>query len=514
MENQTNTINGEIISEQKSEQKNQFQQNLEKKTNENSQKNDLEILQNKFNNLRLVCFALILLLGLLASFSFSSQSFLEWQVRQTVDKNFMGSQPSSKDLDNGKLKGLVDSLKDPYSQFLTVEDTKEAEDRLNNRYVGIGIQFDYQNGIKIQKILKNSPASRANLQVGDELVAVNGQKVEEIKVTELADKIRGEAGTTVKIDVKRKISNNSKLENSIQTSFSTNPSVNSPSSSISSASGENNPQISTSRISNLQNSNSTENSSQKNQNSQNSTFLNSSQSLENSNLPNNLLNNSKSPSSLADNSSSNLTNNSADFQILSIEIQRAQIVGELIELEIRGETGIITISSFGDDLDKKMSKIASQIIANPQIKNLIIDLRGNSGGLLGQTVEVVSYFLNTGSVIVQEKSKTETKKLYSVVKNPNLTNYPLKILIDGNSASASEIMAAALRDNRGILLIGQQSFGKGVVQSVFNLSGGNKLKLTIEEWLTPNGLQINKNGLLPDKVVPQGEDILEFTLKQ
>jgi carboxyl-terminal processing protease len=465
MENQTNTVSEEIISEQKKK----FQQDLEKNSNEDYQKNDLEILQNKFNNLRLVCFALILLLGLLTSFSFSSQSFLEWQVRQTIEKNFMGNRPSSKDLDNGKLKGLVGALADPYSEFLTVEDTKEAEDRLNNRYVGIGIQFDFQNGIKIQKILKNSPASRANLQVGDELVAVNGQKVEEIKVTELADKIRGEAGTTVKIDVKRKISNNSQI------------------------------------------SNSTENS---NQNSQNPIFLNSSQSLENSISLNNSLNNSKSLSSLTSNSSSNSTSNSADFQILTMEIQRAQIVGELVELEVRGETGIITISSFGDDLDKKMSKIASQIIANPQIKNLIIDLRGNSGGLLGQTVEVVSYFLNTGSVIVQEKSKTETKKLYSVVKNPNLTNYPLKILIDGNSASASEIMAAALRDNRGILLIGQQSFGKGVVQSVFNLSGGNKLKLTIEEWLTPNGLQINKNGLLPDKVVPQGEDILEFTLKQ
>jgi len=410
---------------------------------ENDLVKELETWQKKFGYLRVFCLVLVLIIGILAgfsqrngTFSNSNNSVLENQTRKLIETEFLFDKPSEKDLTDGKLKGLVSALKDPYSEFLTADDSIKAENRLNNRYVGIGIQFDFKNGVKIQKILKNSPASRSNLQVDDELIAVNGEKISQIKIAELADKIRGEEGTIAKLEIKRTAKNNSSEKSPNSTNSQTNP-----------------------QTENFQKDSQTKNST------------------------------------------------------LTVEIKREAIVGELIELEVRDNTGIITISSFGDNLDEKMTVIAKKIKENSQIQNLILDLRGNGGGLLDQTVAVSSYFLTPNSLIVQEKSKTKTEKLYSSSKSISLASFPLRILIDSGSASASEIMAAALRDNRQIPLVGQKSFGKGIVQRVFNLNDGNKVKLTIEQWLTPKNTEIHKVGLTPDQIVPENEDILEFALK-
>ncbi len=377
-------------------------------------------MQRLISFLNILCLVLILICGVLFAQNFRNKSFfgfgtsfgnnsqdvskLENQVKNLIDENFLFSKPDQNKQNIGKLKGLVSSLDDPYSEFLSREDVEKAQNRLNNRYEGVGIQFSFGSQIKIQKILKNSPAMKNDLRIGDELVKVDDVLVSSIAIKDLAEKVRGKPGTLVKLEVKR---------------------------------GE---------------------------------------------------------------------------EKLVKEIQRASIVGELIELEVRENIGIITISSFGDRLGEKMGQIAEEITKNKQIKSLIIDIRGNGGGLLDQTIELASYFLPEKTLIVQEKSKEQTQKLYSTAKNPTLANFPLKVLIDANSASASEILAATLRDNRGIELIGQKSFGKGIVQQIFDL-GENKLKLTVEEWLTPKGEKIHKIGLTPDKIVPEKEDSLEFALK-
>lgn len=479
---------------------------------ENSKENleiDFENLRQKFSFLRIFCLVLVLIIGILVGFGQrtenlfgrSSANFgvLEKQTRSLIEKEFLFDKPSDKDLDFGKLKGLVATLNDPYSEFLTVEDSKKAENRLNNRYVGIGIQFDFKNGVRVQKILKNSPASRSDLQVGDELISVNDEKISQIKITELADKIRGEAGTTVKLEIKRNINLNDNSPNQFSQNSLLPPNQNSNSPKQNNSSSIN-PNLASQKLS--ETTNMTSSDQKPKENSVSNNFFTSS-ALGSANFY-----------SKNENSAINQQNNAAQSQILSLEIKREQIIGEIVELEVRGATGIITISSFGDNLDAKMKQIAQQIVANSQIQDLIIDLRGNGGGLLDQTVAVSSYFLAPNSLIVQEKSKKETQKLNSVPKSPSLSNYPLRVLIDGNSASASEIMAAALRDNRQIPLIGQKSFGKGIVQRVFDLGGGNKVKLTIEKWLTPKDFEIHKVGLTPDQIVPENEDILEFALKK
>jgi carboxyl-terminal processing protease len=189
-----------------------------------------------------------------------------------------------------------------------------------------------------------------------------------------------------------------------------------------------------------------------------------------------------------------------------INLAREKITTNLISLEVVENIGIIKISSFGQNLDEKMFKVASQIQQNKNIKGIIIDLRGNGGGLLNESIEVISYFSKPDEIAVIEKTKNEQEILKTKFKEPNLKDYPTVILIDKFSASASEIMAGALRDNRQIKLIGQKSFGKGTVQQIFNLQTGDKLKITIAEWFTPKNKQINKLGLEPDIITKLEED--------
>ncbi|MEM1312817.1 MAG: S41 family peptidase [Patescibacteria group bacterium] len=203
---------------------------------------------------------------------------------------------------------------------------------------------------------------------------------------------------------------------------------------------------------------------------------------------------------------------------ITFQITRQSLAAELIMLDTKplqtgGEGAIITISSFGEGLDTQMMKLVKQIRDNNNIEKIILDLRSNTGGLLKESIAVASYFLESGEVVVQEKSKGGVKNDKSLEKEVNLRSYPVVVLVDQYSASASEIVAGAVRDQKGGILIGQKTFGKGVVQKLYTLNDGNILKLTVAEWLTPNGNNINKTGLEPDiKLSPQ-EDALEVALK-
>ncbi len=140
-------------------------------------------------------------------------------------------------------------------------------------------------------------------------------------------------------------------------------------------------------------------------------------------------------------------------------------------------------------------------ILNSPAKKLILDLRNNPGGYLEIAQDIAGWFLEKGQTVVIEDFGTGEKRDYRAEGSGKLLDYTVVVLINEGSASGSEILAGALRDNRGILLIGEKSFGKGSVQEVQNLTGGSSLKITVAKWLTPSGQLITEVGLEPDIVV-------------
>jgi len=135
-------------------------------------------------------------------------------------------------------------------------------------------------------------------------------------------------------------------------------------------------------------------------------------------------------------------------------------------------------------------------------KGMILDLRNNPGGYLDVAIDIAGWFLKNGEPVVIEKMASGKENTLRSRGNGFLSNLPTVILINEGSASASEILAGALRDKRGIKLVGEKSFGKGTVQELEELKDGSSLKITIANWLTPNGKVIDKNGLEPDYKIP------------
>lgn len=183
-----------------------------------------------------------------------------------------------------------------------------------------------------------------------------------------------------------------------------------------------------------------------------------------------------------------------DFKIIRDTIKVPSIEWSLKN----GDVAYIQIYQFDDTLPSDFKTIALQILQSPA-KKIVLDLRDNPGGYLSAAQDVAGWFLQTGrTVTVEDFGKGKAQQIYAADGNSDFANYPIVILINQGSASASEILAGALRDNRNVQLIGNKSFGKGSVQEVVNLNGGSFLKITIAHWLTPKGNSISEVGLSPD----------------
>ena len=182
-----------------------------------------------------------------------------------------------------------------------------------------------------------------------------------------------------------------------------------------------------------------------------------------------------------------------------IKITRGTIIVPSMKWELKnGNIAYIRINEFGETLPNDFRKAALEILSSP-VKKIVLDLRGNPGGYLEVSQEIAGWFLPQGQIVtIEDFGKGKEQKQYKTEGNANLAIYPLVVLIDQGSASASEILAGALRDDRKIKLIGEKSFGKGSVQEVVNLRGGSFLKITIAKWLTPKGTSISEVGLEPD----------------
>jgi carboxyl-terminal processing protease len=328
----------------------------------------------------------------------------EAELVNLIKSNYLRETPDNNKLIEAKNRGIVASLNDPYSEYISKAEEKEFTSNLNQQYKGVGIRLEKVDTLYVvTEVLKNSPAQAKGVLQGDIIFKINEELVTaQTTITQIVQKIRGEQGTTVKVE-----------------------------------------------------------------------FIRAGKPID-------------------------------------LEITRADIKADLITLETNGKFAIISISSFGEGLDKRMKEITAQIVANPAIEKIIVDVRSNTGGLLNESVDLLSYFVQPNTTLVQEKSKNRNvlgqytiEKLNSKQTPISLSKYPIYILTDKFSASASEILAGALRDIRQARIYGEKTFGKGVVQQLFPLQNGDYTKLTIAEWLTPNGQNIDKVGISPDVEVVQ-----------
>lgn len=194
-------------------------------------------------------------------------------------------------------------------------------------------------------------------------------------------------------------------------------------------------------------------------------------------------------------------------QTQEIKITRETIKIPSMDWELKdGDVAYIRMYQFGQPLAGDFKKAASQILSSPA-KKIVLDLRNNPGGYLEVCQEIAGWFLKQGeTVVIEDLGKDQEQQKYVAEGNGALADYPIVILMNGGSASASEILAGALRDNRGAQIIGEKSFGKGSVQEVIELQDGKSfLKITIAKWLTPKGASISEVGLAPDVKVEQDE---------
>lgn len=183
-----------------------------------------------------------------------------------------------------------------------------------------------------------------------------------------------------------------------------------------------------------------------------------------------------------------------DFKLIREVINIPSLKWELKE----GDIAYIRIYHFTERASYDFNNAAKEILNSPA-KKIVLDLRNNPGGYLEVAQNISGWFLKRNQIIAIEDfgGKREEDK-YETEKDGLLSDYPLVCLINEGTASGAEIMAGALKDNRNIVLIGERSFGKGLVQEVFELKDGSKLKITIAKWLTPKRDSINETGIAPD----------------
>ncbi len=306
-----------------------------------------------------------------------------------VLSNFDGEITDQEILD-GMKSGLVGALNDPFSEYLTAEETNAFNDSLNGTFEGIGAELSKEGSfVQVVAPIKGTPADRAGIQPQDIIIEIDGEAATDITVSEAVDRIRGPKGEEVVLTIIR------------------------------------------------------------------------------------------------------------EGEQLEVAIVRDTIEIASVEWEKRGENGIITISRFGDDTFA-LTKRAAEDLKNQGVKGIVLDLRGNPGGLLDSSVKVSSVWLQKGSTVLEEKRGGEVIETFKTSTQPVLAGIPTIVLINEGSASASEIVAGALHDNDIATVLGKTSFGKGSVQRLIPLNSGGSLKVTIARWFTPKGINIDKEGIKPD----------------
>ena len=293
------------------------------------------------------------------------------------------------------IRGMLGSLDDPYTRFLDPREFKEMQIDTSGELSGVGIQLSLDKETKnlvVVSPIEGSPASRAGVQPKDVIVAIDGKSTKGMSTEDAVKLIRGQAGTSVTLTLKRKA------------------------------------------------------------------------------------------------------------QTLEVPLTRERIELHAVDHQINTsadgvKVGYIRLKQFNATATKDMRQ-AVKDLEEKGAQGYVLDLRSNPGGLLMASVEIARQWLNEGTIV-----STKTRDGIQDVKRANgraLTTKPMVVLVNEGSASASEILSGALQDNNRAVLVGQKTFGKGLVQSVRGLSDGSGMTVTIAKYLTPSGRDIHKHGIDPD----------------
>ncbi|MCX6035420.1 MAG: S41 family peptidase [Chloroflexi bacterium] len=325
-----------------------------------------------------------------------SQFAAFWQAWDLVHQNYVDQPVDNTKLVQGAINGMLNALGDPHTGYWTPQETTDANMAMQGAYDGIGAYVDTRGAyLTITKTIPGYPAEKAGLQIGDQIIAVDGQDVTGIDPDLVRmTKVMGPAGTDVQLTVRR----------------------------------------------------------------------------------------------------------TGVDQPLQFTITRAHIVIPSVTSKmLDNKIGYIQITVFGDTTSTDFHNQLSQLMAqNPS--GIILDLRDNGGGYLDAGIAVASEFIDHG-VIVIEQYGDGTRDPHNATPGGLATTIPLVVLVNGNTASASEIVSGAVQDNGRGKLVGELTYGKGSVQNWIPLSDGGTARITIAKWLTPNGRTIDKIGLTPDVVV-------------
>lgn len=314
-----------------------------------------------------------------------------------INKQYTGQINEDK-LVQGALKGYISGLEDEYSEYLTEIEYQDLLIDVTNDYVGIGVYIaeTVYDEVVILAPIKGSPAEEAGLQTLDYIIKINGEDCANMDIEEASQKIKGEEGTAVELEIKR---------------------------------GE---------------------------------------------------------------------------EYLTKTIERRTVELQVIDSNVlENSIGYIQIISFSEDVTTDVSNILEEF-EEKNINKIIIDVRNNGGGLVNESITLSELFLNKDDIIMHVYDKENNDQVIGARYN-NSSEKEIVILINENSASATEIFAAALKENEKATLVGTKTFGKGVMQSVIKIPFGGALKITSQEFKTPKGEKINELGIEPNIIVELDE---------
>lgn len=321
--------------------------------------------------------------------SFNKQ---DWQaIRQSLlSKNY-----SSREQAYDAMRAALEKLNDPYTRFMDPKQFQALSNQTAGELSGIGIRLELDEKTKALKVvepIENSPAIKAGIQTGDQILSIDGKSTQGMSVEDASNLIRGEAGTKVTLRIARE------------------------------GKGELDLPLTRSRI-----------------------------------------------------------------ELPAVRYSRKQ--------EGKTPIGYIRLNEFSSHAGEQMRR-AIKDLNSQKVEAFVLDLRGNPGGLLQASIEISRMWMEKGSIVRTVDRLGNNQEIKA--NRTALTNLPLVVLVDGNSASSSEIVTGALKDNGRATVIGSQTFGKALVQSVHPLSDGSGVAVTIAHYYTPRGTDISQKGITPD----------------
>lgn len=306
-----------------------------------------------------------------------------------------------KTLMENAINGMLAAL-DPHSSYMNPKIYKDMQVQTRGEFGGLGIEVTMENSvIKVVSPIDDTPASKAGVQSGDLIFALDGEPVQGLTLQEAVEKMRGKVGTSIKISIRR--------------------------------------------------------------------------------------NNVKDP--------------------IDITLTRETIKVKATRFRLEGDVGYIRVTSFTEQATAGVVDAVEKIKkeAGTKLKGFVLDLRNNPGGLLDQAISMSDAFLDKGEIVSVKARKSEDVQRWNAKSGDITGGLPIVVLMNGGSASASEIVAGALQDHRRAIVLGTRSFGKGSVQTIMQVTGGGAIRLTTALYFTPSGRSIQKEGIKPDIEVEQAK---------